>query len=205
MRALRLFLLFTTIVGAAACSAALPQPEVPHALALRETPGATVVVVKVKSPWYATRGIIVGKFRAAVPEYQAAAGLERKQFSIAQNGDYGGVYVWRDRATAERWFGPAWHERIKRKRGVDGDVRFIGVTRGLDGPVEPQVFEGPMVVAIATDTLDRYASAPGLRAAYEGEGLVISTWQRRSDAETFLEDKSPIEWFDTPIGIVNSN
>ncbi len=204
MMALRLFLLFASTLGVAACSAALPQPEVPHALALRETPGAAVVVVKVKAPWYATRGIIVGKFRAAVPEYQAAAGLERKQFSFDRNGDYGGIYLWRDRPTAERWFGPAWHERLKKKRGVDGDVRFIGVTRGLDGPVEPIVFEGPMVVAIASDTLDRYASAPGLRSAYEGEGLVISTWQDRPDAETFLEGKA-VEWFDTPIGLVNSN
>jgi hypothetical protein len=100
--------------------------------------------------------------------------------------------------------GPAWHERVRKQRGVDGDVRFIGVTRGLDGPIVPPAFEGPMVVAITADGLDRYLGARGLRAAYEGEGVVISTWQDRVAAEQFLAGKAPIEWFETPVGLVNS-
>jgi hypothetical protein len=91
--------------GASACSTSLPLSQTPLALSVRGTPSAAIVIVKVHSPWYATRGMIVGKFRDVVPEYQAAAGLQSKQFSFAENGDYGGVYLWRDRALAERWFG----------------------------------------------------------------------------------------------------
>ncbi len=190
--------------GAASCSASLPPSQLPAALTVRETPSAAIAIVKVHAPWYATRGMIIRKFRAAVPQYQAAVGLERKQFSFAENGDFGGVYLWRDRALAEQWFGPAWHERVRKQRGVDGDVRFISVTRGLDGPVVPSTFEGPMVVAVSTDALDRYIGARGLRAAYEGEGLVISTWHDRDAAEQFLAGTASIEWFATPVGIVNS-
>ncbi len=159
--------------------------------------------MKVPSPWYATRGVITGKFRQAVPEYQAAAGLERKQFSLAENGNYGGVYLWTDRAAAERWFGPAWHERVRRLRGHDGEVRFLAVTRGLDAPLAEPAFEGPMVVAIAPDTLDRYAGAPGLHAAYEGDGRVVSTWQDRARARAFIAQHPGVEWFDTPVGLWN--
>ena len=183
--------------------AALPSPPTPARLALRETPGAAVTVVQVKSPWYAPRGFIVRKFRDAVPEFQALDGLERKQFSFAQNGDYGGIYTWSRRADAEAWFGPQWHERVRRQRGVDGAVRFIAVTEGLVAPPERGAFEGPMVVTIAPDTLERYRESAGLLAAYAGEGLVISTWRDRQAAEAMLANKPGVEWFDTPIGLQN--
>jgi hypothetical protein len=193
----------------AGCGASLPPARPATSLALHEARGQAIVVVKVKAPWYATRGLITGKFRDAVPEYQAASGLLRKQFSFAEDGAYGGVYLWRERALADEWFGPAWHERVKKKRGVDGDVRIIDLTRGLDGPLEPPVFEGPMVVAIVQDrtttkgTLDAYVGASGLRAAYEGEGLVVSTWDDREHADAFLRGASGIEWFATPVGLIN--
>jgi len=148
----RIWLVFS--IGASACST-LPKPEIPSSLALRSLPTAVVVIVKVKPPWYAPHGAIVRKFRQLVPQYQAAAGLERKQFSFAANGHYGGVYLWTERATAEHWFGPAWHERVRKERGVEGDVRVVSVTRGLDAPTPTGAFEGPMVVAIAPDGLDR--------------------------------------------------
>lgn len=185
----------------AAC-AHLPAPDVPLRLALRDTSHAVVVIVKVRPPWYALRALIVKKFRDAVPEYLAAPGLERKQFSFAADGAFGGVYLWTKRVDAEAWFGSAWHERVRRQRGVDGDVRFIDVTSALDGPVAQSVFEGPMVVALTHDTLPRYRGATGLRAAYANDALVVSTWQNRASANAFLAHKDDVEWFDTPIGIV---
>jgi hypothetical protein len=187
------------LFAAAACRT-LPLPDPPAALALRPTPGAVITVVNIATPWYATRGIITGKFRELVPEYRAIPALERKQFSFAASGAYGGIYVWRESAAAAAWFGPAWHERVRKQRGHDGDVRFIPIARALDGPVQAQAFEGPMVVAIALGSLDSYASAPGLRSAYEGDGLVVSMWQSKAAADAVVRDA---EWFDTPVGIVN--
>jgi hypothetical protein len=186
----------------AACSH-LPSAQPTAKLAERALGQEVVAVVKVKSPWYAPRALITSKFRDAVPEHQAAVGLIRKQFSFAENGDFGGVYLWRDKTAAETWFGPEWHARVKKQRGVDGDVRLISVQRGLDSPISAPAFEGPMVVTIGKDALERYGTAPGLRAAYEGEGLVIATWDDRRSAQIFLGETAPFEWFDTPVGIVN--
>ena len=196
--------LLAVALGASACGGTLPPPPPPRGLVIANATGEVVVVVKVKPPWYATRGAITGKFRAAVPEYQAASGLLTKQFSFADNGYFGGIYRWRERAIAERWFGPAWHERVRKLRGVEGDIRFIDVTRTLEGALEPAAFEGPMVVAIAPGRLERYVGASGLRAGYEGQGLVVSTWSDAGHAEAFLQGVEPIEWFATPVGLVNS-
>jgi hypothetical protein len=174
------------------------------ALELRSVPRAAIAVVKIKPPWYAPRWLIVRKFRQAVPQYQALDGLERKQFSFAQNGDYGGVYLWSRRSAAEAWFGPDWHARIKSQRGVDADVRLIDVSEGLDGPGERPVFEGPMVVAITSDALERYRAAAGLIAAYSGDGLVVSAWADRASADALLLGREGVEWFDTPVGLQNN-
>jgi hypothetical protein len=181
----------------------LPPAAVPARLSLRELPGGAVVVVKVKSPWYAPRWLIVRKFRESVPEYQALQGLERKAFSFAQaDGAFGGVYLWSHRAQAEAHFNDAWHERVRRLRGTEGDVRVFDVNRVLDGPLA-SVEEGPMVVAMTAGKLERYAAAAGLRWASEGAGVVVSAWQSRSEAERFFAASESVEWFDTPVAIDN--
>jgi hypothetical protein len=48
---------------------------------------------------------------------------------------------------------------VKEQRGVDGAVRILDETRTLESPVEPSVFEGPMVVVNANGALDRYVHA----------------------------------------------
>jgi hypothetical protein len=48
--------------------------------------------------------------------------LLEKNFTIAEDGRFGGVYRWASRAAADAWFTPAWHARVRARRGVDADV-----------------------------------------------------------------------------------
>jgi hypothetical protein len=187
----------------AAC-ATLPQASAPSALKERTLgPSAVVTITKVWPPWYAARFLIVRGFRKAVPEYQAIEGLQLKQFSIASDGRFGGVYLWKDKASAEAWFSPRWFERVKRTYGKEGEVRYLEVTRSLEGPTAA-VEEGPMVVAIAPGALDAYAGAKGLRSARQAGALVVSAWTSRAEGEARVGSGAEVEWFDSPVAIDNT-
>jgi hypothetical protein len=102
-------------------------------------PGERVVaVVRVPSPWYAPRFIIRGKFRDVLPEYESIGPLEAKYFTISEDGQFGGIYLWATRADAERHFDAAWYARVKERRGVDGDVLIVDAPYVVNGPAVPQ-------------------------------------------------------------------
>ena len=85
------------------------------------------VIVKVPKPWYAPRAVVVGKMRDTIPQYQNLPGLNYKMFSFARmDGHFGGIYLWRDRASAEAWFNPGWHERVKKTYGAFAAIEWFG-------------------------------------------------------------------------------
>jgi hypothetical protein len=89
---------------------------------------AVAVVVKVPKPWYAPRWVVVGRMRDTVPQYAALPGLAHKAFSLAQaDGQYGGLYLWKDEASARAFFSPDWFVRVEKERGVKGQVQFFEV------------------------------------------------------------------------------
>jgi hypothetical protein len=187
----------------AAC-ATLPQAAVPARMKERALGASAVVTItKVPPPWYAARFLIVRGFRKAVPEYQAAPGLQIKQFSIASDGRFGGVYLWKDKASAEAWFSPKWFERVKRTYGREGEVRYLEVTRSLDGQTAA-VEEGPMAVAIAPGALESYAGAKGLRSARQAGALVVSAWSSREAGAAVVGSGADVEWFDSPVALDNT-
>lgn len=104
------------------------------------------------------------KFEQVLPEYAAADGLEHKAFTFIE-GSFGGVYHWRTRAQAEAWFDERWHARVKRQRGVEGDVRFFevlaqGRSTGLQG--RALAFDAVRTEAVITQTV--FARADGAHA-----------------------------------------
>jgi hypothetical protein len=110
-----------------------------RAVAVAEGPGArAVAVVRVPSPWYAPRFVIRGKFRDVLLEYEAITPLEAKYFTISDDGQFGGLYLWATRADAERHFDAAWHAKVRQRRGVDGDVLIMDAPYVVNGPAVPQ-------------------------------------------------------------------
>jgi hypothetical protein len=92
-----------------------------------------VVIVRVPKPWYAPRTLVLGKMRDTVPQYAKLPGLLFKAYSFErESGDFGGLYHWRDRASAEAWFNPAWFERVRQERGVEALVRLFEAPVSVD-------------------------------------------------------------------------
>ncbi len=112
--------------------AALVVPAAPaRAQGTPETP--VIAVVKVPKPWYAPRALVVSKMRETVPEYEKLPGLSFKMFSLAQSdGQFGGIYFWRNQASAAAWFDAAWFARVKKERGHEAELRYFEALLSLD-------------------------------------------------------------------------
>jgi heme-degrading monooxygenase HmoA len=96
-------------------------------------PLPVVAVVRVPTPWYAPRALVVAKMRDTVPLYAQLPGLAFKAFSIERaSKEFGGLYYWRDAAAAQAWFNAAWFERVKKERGVDGRVTLYDAPISID-------------------------------------------------------------------------
>ena len=92
-----------------------------------------VVIVRVPKPWCAPRALVQGKMRETIPQYAQLPGLMFKAFSFErESSDFGGLYYWRDRSSAQGWFSPAWFERVRKERGVEGQVRMFDALVSLD-------------------------------------------------------------------------
>jgi hypothetical protein len=115
-----------------AAATAVAAPDAPNAVPTVPASGQVLVVTKVKRPWYAADFLLHRGFRKSVPEYAALPGLITKFYSIAEDGRFGGVYLWTDRASAERQFDAAWHKRVQTTYGAPGEVQLFEVVSVLD-------------------------------------------------------------------------
>jgi hypothetical protein len=165
------------------------------------------VIVKVPKPWYAPRFVVVGKMRDTIPQYRTLPGLAFKAFSFAQaDGHFGGIYLWKDLASARAWFAPAWFARVEQERGAPAEVRFFEVLAAIDNtpggtPADP---DSSSVATLSTwpapagadksrlsqqfqSGLDADRRVPGLLRRYfvvtdQGRYGHISLWRDRASA-----------------------
>lgn len=108
------------------------RPQMPKVVTTE--PGTrAVVIVRVAMPWYAPRFVVRGKFRDVLSEYEEKPTLEAKYFSISDDSRFGGLYLWRSRADAEKHFDAAWFENVRRKRGVEADVVMLTAPYVVEG------------------------------------------------------------------------
>src|SRR5215471_3550615 len=120
-------------------------------------PGAhALAVVRIHAPWYAPRFVIVGRFRDAVPEYEAIAPLETKYFTISDDREYGGIYLWKTRAEAETYYDDAWYRGVRERRGVepnvvvlDAPILFHGRTTIQAAPIGARSVDYPATATLA--------------------------------------------------------
>lgn len=60
----------------------------------------------------------------AAPRYQTIPGLNRKYF-IGNKKSVGGVYEWRDRGSAERFFDQTWYQQMTTTYGAQPEVQYF--------------------------------------------------------------------------------
>ncbi len=94
---------------------------------------SVVAIVRVPKPPSAPRAAVESRMRDTVEQYAHLPGLMFKAYSFERaSGDYGGVYQWQDRASAQAWFNEAWHQRVRQERGQDGAVTMFDAVATID-------------------------------------------------------------------------
>jgi heme-degrading monooxygenase HmoA len=156
----------------AVCTSSLAQPSTPP-------PSPTVAVVRVPTPWYAPRALVVSKMRDTVPLYAQLPGLAFKAFSIERaSGEFGGLYYWRDANAAQAWFNTAWFERVKKERGVEGRVTLYEAPLSIDNtPDGTRSADGASAATAAPDVdrmLPSVEPAPTSSAGHSNAGGVAT-------------------------------
>ena len=104
----------------------------PNALAqsvASEKPVATLVVIK--TPAGITRPMLEGGFKQALPVYEKIPGLLRK-FFIANEDSFGGMYLWKDRASADAWYTAAWRAKAKATYGSEPQLTYFDSPLQID-------------------------------------------------------------------------
>jgi hypothetical protein len=56
--------------------------------------------------------------------YQGVRGLVRKYYLFGDDCTGGGVYLWQDRETAERFYSETWKNMIAQRFGVQPEILF---------------------------------------------------------------------------------
>jgi heme-degrading monooxygenase HmoA len=168
LQTLAILCLASLAPAAIANPAALPQAA---ADSQRVTPGPVVAIVRVPTPWYAPKALVAHRMKNTVPQYQGLPGLVFKAYSFEKDsGDFGGVYLWQDRASAAAWFNEAWFARVRQERGQEGRVQLLEAPLTLVNQATTAVQSGSdsvvTVVSIAVPAgLDRARLLAGFRAA----------------------------------------
>jgi hypothetical protein len=98
-------------------------------------------IVTFKLPQGMTHEDVVANFEKTAPNWKANPDLIRKNYLVdAGNGVAGGVYVWTDRAHAEKWHGEAFRNMVKEIYGSEPELRY---------------FETPIVVDNTTNAIPK--------------------------------------------------
>jgi len=58
---------------------------------------------------------------------------QRKYFITSTDGKFGGIYIWRDEASAQSWFTPAWRDRVQKEYGQPASLEWFDTPILLPG------------------------------------------------------------------------
>lgn len=89
------------------------------------------VYVRLKLPQGMTRAQWLAHAKRLAGNFREVPGLLRKSFVLGEDGHAGGLYTWRDRASAEAFYAGPWRE---------------GIIKMFGAPPEFTWFESPVVV-----------------------------------------------------------
>lgn len=189
-------LLFTT--------AAIAQDNV-----MQTTGSPVVVLTKISTPWYAPRVLVISKFRETVPDYDNLPGLDYKYYTLSADDKFGGLYLWKDYATAKAWFNDAWMDKIIKSRGSPAEVRMFeapvlvdnvpsGTTPGADGKAVTTIVSLKIPTGVTHDqivsgfkkSVPLYRAVPGLLRKYftigeDGRFGGVYLWKDKESANSF--------------------
>jgi hypothetical protein len=98
--------------------------------AAADAPVTTLVIVK--TPAGVNRAMIEQGFIKSVPLYEKIPGLIRKYFTVNDAG-FGGMYLWKNRASAEAWYSAAWRDQCKARFGTECQLTYFDTPLQIEG------------------------------------------------------------------------
>ena len=93
-------------------------------------------IVQYRLPPSIDQADCVAHFHKIAPGFRNVPGLLRKQFIYADDGWAGGVYLWRSRADAERFYSGPWLDGIRERYGMDPEIRYFHTAAIIDNSAE---------------------------------------------------------------------
>lgn len=183
MRRLVMMTALASLVGCASAPIEVKPQPVPD--------NAVLAIVRVPSPWYAPEFVIRSLFEDAVPTYEAIEGLESKHFILTSNDEFGGVYIWRDEATARAYYSPKWSDEIEETRGAPPKLELFRIEESKEG----SPFKGRPLTrrSVSTSLNLRVFSAPQPLRADVTQSFVLTDREsgERSYLVIYADDRSP--------------
>ena len=82
-------------------------------------------IVQYRLPPTIDQAACAAHFHKIAPGFRNVPGLLRKQFIYADDGWAGGVYLWRTRADAERFYSGPWLDGIRERDGMNPEIRYF--------------------------------------------------------------------------------
>lgn len=83
-------------------------------------------IVQFKLPEPVSREKAQEIFMGTAPKYRDPVGLIRKYYLITDDGSTGGgVYLWKSRDDAERWYTPEWNAHIVKTYGAEPQLQYF--------------------------------------------------------------------------------
>ena len=85
---------------------------------------ATLIQIKLPTPVPLEKATEL--FSASAQNYRDLSGLIRKYYLLSEDGSIaGGVYLWKSREEAEKFFNAGWRQGIKDKYGNEPSVTYF--------------------------------------------------------------------------------
>lgn len=110
-------------LSVALCTGAIAQDK--------PDPVPVATLVTVKTPPGISRSLLEEEFKRASPIYEKIPGLIRKYFILNANS-FGGMYLWKDRASAEAWYSAAWRAKAKANYNSEPELSWFEVPVQVD-------------------------------------------------------------------------
>lgn len=102
-------------------------------------------IVTFKLPEGMTHKDVMANFEKTASKWKANPDLIRKNYLVdAKNGVAGGVYLWKERAHAEKWHGEAFRNMVKEVYGSEPEIQFFETPIVVDnaaGAMSKKLFE----------------------------------------------------------------
>ena len=83
-------------------------------------------IVTIKLPDGTTREDVISNFEETAPTWRDNPDLIRKNYLFdAEKGIAGGIYLWKEKAHAEKWHGAEFRKMVKERYGAEPESRLF--------------------------------------------------------------------------------